>query len=131
MSRYQPHPNRTAKAGGTLKIDRDQGRSRRVQRDAGKPDRLPTDQGGHFIAREFGGPKQDFNHFAQDAGFNKSEYRKLELQWRSLTEKGQKVKVEIVPRYQGDSKRPSLLDVSYEVGGERRTKTFVNPKKGK
>lgn len=33
------------------------------------PDREPKDHGGHFIAREFGGPEIPYNHFAQKCAF--------------------------------------------------------------
>jgi hypothetical protein len=58
--------NRTRRAGGTVRLDSGQRRSRSVQRRAGVPDRLPSDEGGHYVAREFGGPDKDFNHFAQE-----------------------------------------------------------------
>ena len=66
---------------GTLTSNPDQIRSRRSQAEAGGADRLPTDQGGHYIARRFNGPTEAFNHFAQDANFNRGEYRALENIW--------------------------------------------------
>lgn len=56
-------------------------RSRRAQADAGKPDRRATDDGGHYIAARFNGPREWFNHFAQDANFNRGSYRALEDKW--------------------------------------------------
>lgn len=53
-------------------------RSRQSQREAGKPNRLSNDDGGHYIAARFDGPRDEFNHFAQDANFNRGAYRALE-----------------------------------------------------
>lgn len=66
------------RAYGELRLEPEQPRSRSAQANAGKPDRLPDDHGGHFIAREFGGPETRYNHFAQNVRFNSSDYRKLE-----------------------------------------------------
>ena len=120
--------DQTRSASGTLRLNPAQRRSKPAQLAAGKPDRLSTDQGGHFIAREFNGPRDKFNHFAQDAHFNKSAYRSLELQWRGLIEKRHIVDVLIVPHYDGQSKRPSRLDLTYYVDGKLRFKSFPNKK---
>ncbi len=122
--------DRTRRATGTLQLNPSQGRSKRTQRAAGGSDRLPSDHGGHYIARAFNGPKGKFNHFAQDAGFNKSEYRSLELHWGKLIKKGHKVTVDIRPRYAGHSQRPESLDVTYYAAGMRHYKSFPNKKKG-
>jgi HK97 family phage portal protein len=122
--------DRTRRVLGILTLEPSQGRSKRNQLAAGGPDRLPVDQGGHYIAREFNGPTDKFNHFAQNATFNKSEYRKLELQWKGLIEKGSEVNVDITPRYEGLSQRPETISVTYHVDGERHYKTFLNAKKG-
>jgi DNA/RNA non-specific endonuclease len=101
-------------------------RSRKHQNNAGKPDRLDTDHGGHFIAREFGGPKIALNHFAQDARSNRSEYRSLELSWKAYLKQGKKVSVNIVPSYIGRSRRPTSLDVTFYVGRVRKKRTIIN-----
>lgn len=58
---------RTRSVSGTLTLNPDQHRSRSAQTAAGGADRLPGDDGGHYIARRFNGPTEAFNHFAQDA----------------------------------------------------------------
>jgi DNA/RNA non-specific endonuclease len=123
--------SRTHKAAGVLRLNPGQGRSKRAQRAAGEADRLSSDQGGHFIAREFDGPKARFNHFAQDAKFNKSEYRSLEVKWKGLIKRGHKVKVDIGARYEGQSQRPTRIDVTYYVDGEPSRTSFPNSSKGK
>lgn len=115
--------SRTAGAAGELKLNPNQRRSRSAQQNAGKPDRQPSDHGGHYIAREFGGPEIPENHFAQDAGINRGEYRKLEILWKKALKRKQKVDVKIVPNYTGNSMRPHSLEVKYTING----KTFRKP----
>ena len=87
---------------------------------------MPTDEGGHYVAREFGGPDKDFNHFAQDANFNRSRYRKLETKWGKLTRAGKKVTFAIIPRYPRGSRRPSHIDVTYFDGSDVHRVPFTN-----
>jgi hypothetical protein len=108
---------RVTKVEGTLKLDHANGRNPKAQREAGGPDRLPDDQGGHYIARIFDGPLDDFNHFAQNGNFNMGAYRSLERRWDQLLQDGHRVDVEIVPRYAGDSLRPDRLTVKYSIDG--------------
>jgi hypothetical protein len=122
---------RAARVSGTLRLQPDQRRSRRNQRDAGKPDRLDSDHGGHFIAREFGGPEIALNHFAQDAGVNRGEYRSLELSWKADLKRGKRVTVEIKPIYLGRARRPSSLRVTYVVNGRRIFRKIPNQPRSK
>ena len=73
--------DRFKRVTGTLTQNRAQGRAPKTQKLAGVPDRLPKDHGGHVIARRFNGPKEWFNHFAQDSSFNRGAYAKLENSW--------------------------------------------------
>ena len=106
-------------------------RSRRSQADAGKPDRRTTDDGGHYIAARFNGPRDWFNHFAQDANFNRGAYRLLEDEWAKAVRAGSRVFVDIVPQYQASSKRPYMLRVTYFIDGRKRVRNFPNEKQGR
>ncbi len=118
--------NRTRRAGGTVRLDSGQRRSRSVQRRAGVPDRLPSDEGGHYVAREFGGPDKDFNHFAQDGDFNRRGYRKLERDWGKMTQAGKKVTFAIIPQYPRGSRRPSAINVTYFDGKDIHVENIPN-----
>ena len=120
--------SRTAGAEGQLGLKPNQRRSRSAQQNAGRPDRLPSDHGGHYIAREFGGPEIPENHFAQDAGINRGEYRKLEILWKKALKRKQDVYVKIDSIYKGKSKRPHSLEVKYKINGEKFRKTIPNTK---
>jgi DNA/RNA non-specific endonuclease len=91
---------------------------------------LPKDHGGHFIRRQFGGPEIPYNHFAQNARFNNSDYRKLENEWKAHLKTGKKVKVEIRAYYDAVSKRPNRLNVTYYVNGQRFLSLLTIRKRG-
>jgi len=117
---------RTRIVSGAITLNPDQGRSKENQLAAGGSDRLPSDQGGHYIAREFNGPTEAYNHFAQDANFNQSGYRKLENLWGATTRRGEKVHVTIGAEYEDGSRRPYEIDVDYTIAGVTERKEFPN-----
>jgi hypothetical protein len=122
---------RTREVSGSLKLGQAAPRSRTEQARAGVPDRLASDDGGHYIATRFNGPSDAFNHFAQDRNFNRGAYRVLEDGWAREIRHGHSVKVDIVPFYSGHSKRPFKLDVVWQVGRHTRFQTFPNRPKGR
>ena len=79
--------DRTRTVSGTLTLELAP-RSRSAQAEAGGTDRLPTDEGEHYIARRFNGPTETFDHFAQDASTNRGRYRALENEW-AMAKRGQ------------------------------------------
>ena len=121
---------RSRHVSGEIRL-KTESRSRRAQADAGKPDRRGTDDGGHFIAARFNGPREWFNHFAQDANFNRGAYRTLEDQWAAAVKSGKRVFVDIVPHYRGTSMRPDTLSIIWIVEGKEQFASFPNERKGK
>lgn len=103
-------------------------RSRKNQK--GVQDREPTDDGGHYIAARFEGPSDAFNHFSQNANFNRGRYRALEDKWADALRAGDKVFVNIVPHYQGMSKRPDRIAVTWYVNGHKHEVNFANKAAG-
>ena len=120
--------DRTVRASGQLRLQPDQPRSRSAQTNAGKPNREPKDHGGHFIAREFGGPEISYNHFAQNARFNLSEYRAIENKWKKDLKAGKRVTVDIRAAYTGNSQRPDWIFVFSNIGGVDEIKRLPNDK---
>jgi DNA/RNA non-specific endonuclease len=118
--------NRTRRISGEITLNSDQGRSRTAQLAAGGSDRRKNDHGGHYIARRFNGPKEAFNHFAQDGSFNRSDYSKLENEWEREKRLQKRVRVKIEPEFEGGSRRPSALNVWFWIEGEKRSKRFQN-----
>lgn len=122
---------RTRSLHGELTLGRSEARSRANQSRAGGADRRHTDDGGHFIAHRFNGPSDSFNHFAQDSSFNRGAYRKIEDGWAKSLQHGRHVSVAITAEYDGNSRRPKSLIVSWRVNGQRKTWHFNNAPKGK
>ncbi len=95
-------------------------RSRSAQANAGKPDRLPTDDGGHFIAHRFNGPNDAFNHFAQDRSSNRGRYRVVEQEWADAHKVGQEVSLKMEIEYPKGSRRPDFIEIWYNIGGKEK-----------
>ena len=108
---------RVVKVEGTLKLNKSQTRNPKAQRNAGGKDRLPDDQGGHFVGRRFDGPTDEMNHFAQNGDFNNSAYRKLENSWERMLKDKKDVRIEITPRYADNSLRPDKVTVKQWIDG--------------
>lgn len=121
---------RTRRVSGEIKL-LPQPRSRSAQANAGKPDRRRTDDGGHYIAARFNGPRDVFNHFAQDANFNRGAYRAIGDRWASAVRAGKRVFVDIVPHYRGASMRPYLLSITWTEGGAKFRRRLPNEKGGR
>jgi len=95
-------------------------RSRSAQANAGKPDRLPTDDGGHFIAHRFNGPNDAFNHFAQDRSSNRGRYRVVEQEWADAHKAGKDVSLKMEIDYPKGSRRPDFIDIWYNIDGTEK-----------
>lgn len=121
---------RTRHVTGEIAL-KSESRSRSAQTNAGKRDRRTTDDGGHFIAARFNGPRKWFNHFVQDANFNRGAYRALENRWAEAIRSGKRVFVDIVPEYRGTSMRPYRLIVTSIIDGNKRIEDFPNEKQGR
>jgi len=122
---------RTRRVSGMLSSTATPVRSRTSQTQAGGADRRVSDDGGHYIAARFRGPTEAFNHFAQDANFNRGGYRVLEDEWARDKRAGRSVTVTIVPRFDGQSDRPSTINVWWTVDGKGKSVRFPNERSEK
>lgn len=124
--RYQTDgKGRIVKAEGTLRLENGI-RDENAQRSVGGEDRLPGDQGGHLIGRQFGGSGGLDNLAAMKGELNQGEYKKLEMDLRKALENGQTVDLTVTSRFRGDSKRPSAFVATCSIDGERTKKVFDN-----
>lgn len=117
---------RTLDISGRITLGQASPRSRLHQARAGGADRLPRDDGGHFIAHRFNGPSGAFNHFAQNAHFNRGAYRVIEDGWARSTRQGKAVFVHITPKYHGASRRPSALQIRWTIDGHTTERILPN-----
>jgi hypothetical protein len=122
--------NRTREVTGALQLNPEQGRSRQAKAQAVSSDRRPTDEGGHIIARRFNGPKEAYNHFAQDRTFNRSGYRKLENRLARAREQGREITINVQLSYKGNSQHPYELRFGYTIDGQYLQVRFPNSSGG-
>ena len=99
---------------GTLRLE--EGKVNPVhQRNAGGESRLDTDDGGHLIARRFGGSERIDNLVPMDYHLNRGEYKHMENEWAEALAEGYSVEVKIKCNYTNDSFRPDSFSVYYRV----------------
>lgn len=122
---------RTRLVSGVLTVADAFVRSRTSQRQAGGAERRASDDGGHYIAARFNGPSEAFNHFAQNANFNRGGFRVLEDEWAREKRAGSAVTVRIVPQFNGASVRPSKINVWWTVDGKKKSVGFFNERSEK
>lgn len=107
---------RVNKWEGNPKLTPDNGRDSNSQIEAGGKDREIGDDGGHLLARILGGPSDPENIVAMRAIINRGDYKKAENEIKSALERGEDVKVSGRLFYEGDSKRPSKIELIYTIG---------------
>ena len=110
----------------------DGGRNSYAQRTVGREDRLPDDDGGHLIARAFGGSKDIDNLVPQSKYINRSfkengQWYNMEKEWREAIESGEQVKnIKIEVKYKDGSQRPTEFQVKYEINNKQHKKRIPN-----
>lgn len=102
-------------------------RDEKAQKMAGGEDRRPGDQGGHIMARIFGGAKGIENMLAmRGTAINQSVYKRMENVIGKALEDGKEVHVHVDVEYEGDSQRPSKITVTYTIDGKETVVVFDN-----
>lgn len=127
---------RIVKCSGSLELHDETQRNNYAQLKAGGENRRTKenrdgayDEGGHLIARRFGGSAEIDNIVAMDSGLNHNEYSRMEKDWASRledkTEDGeQKYKVDVDIRCKYADKNPD----TGKRDSERPTDIFVYSK---
>lgn len=125
---------RIKRCEGTLRLE-DGKRNPDHQVHVGGEYRLDTDEGGHLIARRFGGSEKVDNLAPMEYHVNHYEYKELEDDWAAELKKGSSVDVKIQCRYFGESTRPTDFIVKYQVtdsnGFVRNEMRRINNQEGK
>lgn len=96
--------------------------------DIGKGDEKEGDDRGHLIGDQFDGSNGLENMIPQDADINRNDFRKFEGELAQAVKDGKEVTVSIEPVYEGDSRRPDAIIVTYSVDGEESVRIFPNGK---
>lgn len=90
------------------------------------PGKLPGDQAGHIIADQFGGSPELDNLVSQLTNVNKSQYRKLEIEWANALKEGKSVTVNVKMNYAADGVRPVSFDITYSIDGKEFSTILSN-----
>lgn len=96
--------------------------------DIGKGDQKEGDDRGHLIGDQFGGSNGLENMVPQDAKINRTDLKNLENELAKEVKNGKKVNYEVELIYEGDSRRPSTIIVSYSINDETSVRVFPNGK---
>ncbi|ASJ94706.1 DNA/RNA non-specific endonuclease [Staphylococcus epidermidis] len=110
----------------------DGGRNSYAQRTVGREDRLPDDDGGHLIARVFGGSKDIDNLVPQSKYINRSfkengQWYKMEQDWQKAIKGGGTIKnIKIEVKYKGENQRPTQFKVKYEINNRKLERHIKN-----
>ena len=94
----------------------------------GKGDQREGDDRGHLIGDQFDGSNGMENMIPQDADINRNDYRNFENQLAKEVKEGKSVYVKVEPHYEGDSRRPSDIVVTYTIDGNENIRIFPNDK---
>ncbi len=101
-------------------------RDNEAQTDAGGEDRLEGDDGGHLEARVLNGSSGNENIVPMRSTINRGDYKKSECEIVKAKQEGQDVHDSGNILYEGDSSRPSKIERTYTIDGEKRELTVDN-----
>lgn len=121
---------RIVSAEGTLRMKDRDGRLpiKDSIEDIGKGDQKEGDDRGHLIGDQFDGSNGLENMVPQDANINRNDFKNFENELAKEVKDGKDVKVKIEPIYDGDSRRPDAIVVTYSINGEESVRVFPNGK---
>ena len=94
--------------------------------DIGKGDQKEGDDRGHLIGDQFDGSNGLENMIPQDANINRNDFKNFENELAKNVKEGKVVTVKVEPVYEGDSKRPSAVIVTYTIDGVESVRVFPN-----
>ena len=97
----------------------DNERDNNAQIESGGEDREDGDDGGHLVARILGGPPGEENIVPMRDTINRGDYKKSENTIVEATKQGKTVEDKGEVIYEGDSKRPSKIERTYDIDGEK------------
>lgn len=96
--------------------------------DIGKGDQKEFDDRGHLIGDQFDGTNGLENMVPQDANINRNDFRNFENELAREVKDNKDVKVKVEPMYDGDSRRPDVIAVTYSIDDEESVRIFPNSK---
>lgn len=105
--------------GGEAKYEPENERDTNAQTESGGEDRKDGDDGGHLVARVLGGSSGNENIVPMRDTVNRGDYKKSENEIAEAKKQGKDVQDSGWVIYEGDSKRPSKIERTYTIDGEK------------
>lgn len=123
---------RIISAEGTLHMKERKGRLpiKDSIEEIGKGDQKEGDDRGHLIGDQFDGSNGLENMVPQDANINEKDFRNFENELAKEVKDGKEVNVKVEPVYEGESRRPGAIAVTYSIDGEESVRVFPNGQEG-
>ena len=117
-------------AEGTLHLKNREGRLpiKDSIEDIGKGDQQDGDDRGHLIGDQFDGSNGLENMIPQDADINRNDFKNFENELANAVREKKEVTVKIEPIYEGNSRRPVAIVVTYSIDGKESVRVFPNGK---
>lgn len=109
-----------------LKDDRDKLRIKDSMEAVGKGDQKDSDDRGHLIGDQFDGSNGLENLVPQDSNVNRGDFKNFENELAKEVRSGNDVSVKVEPIYEGDSRRPSVIVVTYTINSSTYQRFFNN-----
>lgn len=104
---------------GEAKYEPENERDTNAQTESGGEDRKDGDDGGHLVARVLGGSSGNENIVPMRDTVNRGDYKKSENEIAEAKKQGKDVQDSGRVIYEGDSKRPSKIERTYTIDGEK------------
>lgn len=111
---------------GKPKYDPENERDTKAQTESGGADRKHDDDGGHLVGRILGGAPDNGNVVPIRSTLNRGDYKISENEIISATKQGKDVEDCGTITYEGDSNRPSKIERTYTIDGEKTVLTIDN-----
>lgn len=105
---------------GNIRYNPEAERDGEAQIDAGGKDRQEGDDGGHLVARVLDGASGNENIVPMRETVNRGDYKKAENEIVKAKQEGKDVQDRINIIYEGDSYRPSKIERTYYIDGEKK-----------
>lgn len=101
-------------------------RNIKEQKESGGEERQEDDDGGHIIARILGGAEGEENLVPMRRTINRGDYKRMENEISKALQEGKDVTMHVEIEYDGDSSRPSKIQVEYIIDGKKTICEFDN-----
>ena len=98
--------------------------------DIGKGDQKESDDRGHLIGDQFDGSNGMENMIPQDADINRNDFKNFENELAKEVKAGREVYVKVEPVYEGNSRRPVAIVITYSIDGQESVRVFPNSQEG-